>query len=127
MNAAKALAALFLSVTPSAAAATDVDPYYLPAVPSEYLGRWNVDARSCAAFSGRHRLVLHPKGMIVGGDSFRASYVGFSPHGEGIVISSDYVGPAKSWSRTDFFRLEKGGAVLVGGRWAKPTRRVRCR
>ncbi|HEX8240587.1 MAG TPA: hypothetical protein VF574_12680 [Allosphingosinicella sp.] len=109
------------------AGATDIDPYWLSEVPSEYLGRWNVNAKACTPFDGRQRLVIEPNRLGVGGDLFRISYVGWSQEG-GIVISSEYAGTAKpSWKRTDFFRIEKGGQVLLAGAITRPTRRVRCR
>jgi hypothetical protein len=118
--------AAFVLACAAPAAATDVDPYWLAEVPGEYRGRWNVDAKACSPFQGRQRLVLGLRRIDVGGDTFRISYVGWRPEG-GIVISSEYVGPAKSWKRTDFFTLEKGGQVLAGGRVVKPVRRVRCK
>jgi hypothetical protein len=124
MTLARALAALAIAGA-APAGAIDVDPYWLAEVPAEYRGRWNVDASACSPFQGRQRLVIEPRRIQVGGDSFRISYVGWRPEG-GIVMSSEY-GPAKSWKRTDFFALEKGGQVLAGGRALAPVRRVRCK
>ena len=125
MTLARALAALALGGA-APAAAIDVDPYWLAEVPSEYRGRWNVDAKACSPFRGRQRLVIEPRRIQVGGDSFRISYVGLRPEG-GIVMNSEYIGPAKSWKRTDFFTLEKGGHILAGGRALKALRRARCK
>ena len=113
---ALALLLLLPMLVPGAAAAEDIDPYYLREIPPEYHGRWARDSTGCA--TGRGRIEISARRLLVGGDAFEASYISSRdlpsrvPNSIGVV--SNYVGPPKpSWTRVDGFTLSADGKRLV--------------
>lgn len=116
---------LFALAAVAPAAAIDVDPSYLAAIPKEYHGRWNADPRLCGGFTGRYRLQIAAKGINVAGDTFRTEYIA-SQEDNGVYVGSKYVGPAKSWNRSETFNLAEGGKVLINRHAGRVIRRYRC-
>jgi hypothetical protein len=105
--------------------ATDIDPYYLAAIPPEYHGLWNMDAKACAPFTGRQRLEIRAREIIAGGDRFSAEAISWNEEG-GVSAVSKYVGPGPGWERIDYFRLTDGGRTLIAEHARKKLLLRRC-
>lgn len=115
-----------LMLAPSAAAAEDVDPYWLDAIPSEYHGRWNSNAQACAPFTGRGRIEISGRRLVVAGDMFEASYISSRDPG-GVGVVSRYAGSAKpSWTRVDFLKLSADGKRMVNDHGRRKHVLYRC-
>lgn len=120
-------AAGFLLFAAGIAGSTTVEIGWLEAIPPEYHGRWNSDPKACAPFDGRGRIEISGQRLIVGGDAFKADCISLAEDGEGIFVSSHYVGPAASWRRYDFFALSKDRTGLVNDHAGRKLMRRRCR
>ncbi len=118
------VAALLSLLLCAPAAADEYDLDRLEEVPVEYRGRWNGDAAACRSFTGRLRLEIGAREIRVGGDQFRADHIWMEE--DGITVISDYVGPARSWTRIDRFRLADGGHRLVDEHAGRTMIRSRC-
>ena len=122
---ARSLAALAALAAPAAVGAIDVDPYWLEKIPAEYHGRWNVAAGPCAPFAGRFRLEVAAKRLTVGRDSFVPQYVRWHEEG-GISVVSRYAGPARPWTRVDYFVLSTDRRTLTDEHARRKIVRRRC-
>lgn len=121
---AAALPGLALLAT-GPAGATDIDPYWLGSIPAEYHGSWNSRPNGCRPLAGRYRLRIAANAIEAGGDRFETVNIGWN-EGGGIGVVSRYVGPAKSWTRVDFFKLSADGSTLSNDHARRTIVRTRC-
>ena len=122
----KRLALIAALAASSPLAATTIELDWLEAVPAEYQGRWDSSAASCAGPPGRQRLELGADKLKIGGDPFRADYVGWDSEG-GVMVHSRYAGPGKGWARYDHFYLSNNRRTMVRFREQRGFPLVRCR
>jgi hypothetical protein len=115
--------AIFVLLT-SQAGAEEYDLDRIAEIPIEYRGRWNSAGATCNPFDGRYRLEIGAGHIVVGGDRFRADHIWTRENG--ITVISDYVGPARLWTRVDYFRLTEGGRVLLDDHAGRTVARNSC-